>query len=155
MNFGFTTWPERQRDWDIKLTDNGGSQNHPMHSGFSAYFYESLGGIKPIYAAPGFKEFTVNPQFSNNITSSSVTVPTPYGSIQNSWNIDNSNFSMNLKVPFNTKAKLVLSSKELKSLKINGKKWRKFQKQNQTKINEKYLLLGSGNYLIEYQKTEN
>jgi len=155
MNLGFTTWPERQIDWNIKLTDNGGSQNHPMHSGFAAYFYESIGGIKPIYTAPGFKEFTVNPQFSNDITSSSVTVPTPYGNINNSWNIKNSNFSMNLQVPFNTKARLILSTEEVKSLKINGKKWNKFQKQNQTKTNGKYLLLGSGNYLIEYQKTEN
>lgn len=155
MNCGFTTWPERQIDWNIKLTDNGGSLNHPMHSGFSAYFYESIGGIKPIYTAPGFKEFTVNPQFSDDITSSSVTIPTPYGSIKNSWNINNSNFSMNLQVPFNTKARLVLSTEELKSLKINGQKWDKFQKQNQMKIGDKYLLLGSGNYSIEYQKTEN
>ena len=152
MNLGFTTWPERQIDWNIKLTDNGGSQNHPMHSGFAAYFYESIGGIKPIYTAPGFKEFTVNPQFSNGITSSSVIVPTPYGNINNSWKIKKSNFSMNLQVPFNTKARLVLSKQELKSLKINGKKWNKFQKQNQTKISDKYLVLGSGNYSIEYQK---
>ncbi len=155
MNLGFTTWPERQIDWNIKLTDNGGSLNHPMHSGFAAYFYESIGGIKPIDTAPGFKEFTVNPQFANDITSSSVTVPTPYGNIHNSWNINNSNFSMHLQVPFNTKAKLVLSTEELKSLKINEKKWNKFQKQNQTKIDGEYLLLGSGNYSIEYQKSEN
>lgn len=155
INSGFTTWPERQRDWDIKLEDNGGSQNHPMHSGFAAYFYESLGGIKPIYTAPGFKEFTVNPQFSNKITYSRVTVTSPYGNIHNSWNINNSNFSINLQIPFNTKARVVLSTEELKSLKINGKKWDKFQKHNQTKINNKYLLLGSGNYLIEYKKTEN
>ncbi|WP_418262515.1 family 78 glycoside hydrolase catalytic domain [Flavobacterium faecale] len=155
MNFGFTTWPERQIDWNIKFEDNGGSLNHPMHSGFAAYFYESLGGIKPIYSSPGFKEFTVNPQFSKNITSSSVTVPTPYGSINNSWKLTGSNFSMTLEVPFNTKARLVLSTEELKSLKINGEKWGKFQQQNQTKIGDKYFVLGSGNYSIEYPKTEN
>ncbi|WP_418262528.1 family 78 glycoside hydrolase catalytic domain [Flavobacterium faecale] len=152
INYGFTTWPERQFNWD-KEKELSNSLNHPMHSGFAAYFYESLGGIKPIYSAPGFKEFTVNPQFPNDITSSSVTIPTPYGMIKNSWNVKNANFTMNLEVPFNTKANVVLTDKELQSLKINGVPFAEFQKQNTIQIlNSSTLILGSGQYQMEYVK---
>ena len=105
-----------------------------MHSGFAAYFFESLGGIKATHEAPGYKEFTVNPIFPKYITKTSVNVPTPYGTIYNSWETNESNFLMNLKVPFNTKARVILSIEELKSLKINGDTLEKFQKTNKAEI---------------------
>ncbi len=37
MNSGFTTWPERQFEWE-KMEGPTNSLNHPMHSGFAAYF---------------------------------------------------------------------------------------------------------------------
>lgn len=150
MNYGFTTWPERQFYWE-EMTELTNSLNHPMHSGFAAYFFESLGGIKAIFETPGYKEFTVNPIFLKEITQTTVNVPTPYGIIYNSWETNESNFSMDLKVPFNTKARLMLSTEELKSLKINGGTWEQFQKKNKTEIiNNSVLVLGSGNYHIEY-----
>lgn len=122
-----------------------------MHSGFAAYFYESLGGIKSSYDKPGYKEFTVNPVSPKEITQTNVTIPTPYGNIKNSWEKTASNFSMNLAVPFNTKARITISDEELKSLKINGMNWEDYSKANKTKMeNNSELVLGSGNYRIEF-----
>lgn len=155
VNYGFTTWPERQFEWN-KEDELTHSLNHPMHSGFAAYFFEMLGGIKPVYNYPGFKEFTVNPIFPKEITQTTINVPTPYGNIHYSWDINNSIFSMNLHVPFNTKARLVLTKEDLKSLKINGYNWDKFQKDNNIDvIDDNVLVLGSGNYIIEKMKTGN
>jgi alpha-L-rhamnosidase len=152
MNYGFTTWPERQFYWD-EMEGLTNSLNHPMHSGFAAYFYESLGGIKSSYDKPGYKEFTVNPVSPESIASTSVNIPTPYGTIQNSWESDNSSFSMELNVPFNTKARVEISEEEQKTLKINGINWGDFQSANKTEIrNKSMLILGSGNYHIEYAK---
>ena len=152
MNSGFTTWPERQFEWE-KLQGPSNSLNHPMHSGFSAYFFESLGGIKSTFEAAGYKEFTVNPQFSNNITTTSVAIPSAYGMIKNSWKLSGAAFSMNLEVPFNTKARVVLTPKELQSLKINGVAFEAFQKENGTQIiDNSIVLLGSGQYQMEYVK---
>lgn len=154
MNYGFTTWPERQFYWD-EMEGLTNSLNHPMHSGFAAYFYESLGGIKSSYNKVGFKEFTVHPIAQKEITHASVNVPTPYGNIHNSWQIKDANFLMHLQVPFNTKARLALSVKELETLKINGEKWVEFRANYQTEvIDNSLLILGSGNYLIEYLKAE-
>ena len=152
MNYGFTTWPERQFEWEtMKGLTN--SLNHPMHSGFAAYFYECLGGIKSSPTSPGYKVFTVNPEFSTKITSTNVVVPTPYGNIKNEWKISGELLSINLKVPFNTKAKLILNAKELKSLKINNMEFHKFKKTYKLElVDQTSVLLGSGNYKIAYKK---
>lgn len=150
MNSGFTTWPERQFVWE-EMEGPTNSLNHPMHSGFAAYFYESLGGIKSSNLKAGYKEFIVNPKFPSQITSTKVEVPTPYGKIENSWTFNEPILSMNLKVPFNTKARLVLTSKEMESLKINGQIFNEFQNENQTETSDgNTIILGSGKYQIEY-----
>ncbi len=154
MNSGFTTWPERQFEWET-MEGPTNSLNHPMHSGFAAYFYESLGGIKSSTEAVGYKEFVVNPQFSKQITQTTVNIPTPYGTIHNNWEVHDANFSMTLEVPFNTKAKIILTQKELESLKINGVSFKDFQKENKSQtVYNSTLVLGSGKYTIEYFKSK-
>ena len=151
MNYGFTTWPERQFEWK-KMEGLTNSLNHPMHSGFAAYFHESLGGIKSTFQASGYKEFTVNPKFPEQITQTTVEIPTPYGKIQNSWEKKGANFLMNLHVPFNTKANVVLTKEEMESLLINGEKWEAFYKEHQMEVNDtSTIILGSGTYQIEYE----
>lgn len=151
LNYGFTTWPERQFEWEKKegLTN---SLNHPMHSGFAAYFFEMLAGIKPIYSKPGYKEFTVKPIFPSAINETNVDIPTPYGKIHNSWEITDDKLAMNLKVPFNTKARLLLSATELQSLTINGTPWNKFRDKYEVEIiYESAVVLGSGSYQLTYE----
>ena len=151
MNSGFTTWPERQFIWE-EMEGPSNSLNHPMHSGFAAYFYESLGGIKSTIENAGYKVFTVNPEFPKKITSTSVAVPSPFGTIKNDWKLEGNTLSMNLKIPFNTKAKVILTENELKSVKINGESLEDFKKENNIKVEEGAVVLGSGNYQIEYAK---
>ena len=152
MNSGFTTWPERQFIWE-KMEGPTNSLNHPMHSGFAAYFFESLGGINSSIENPGFKEFTVNPEFPSSLTSTSVTVPTPYGDIRNEWTSTGEKLSINLKVPFNTNGKLILNENELNSLQINGMSFDDFKKEQPVKIKGKTnVILGSGTYEISYNR---
>lgn len=152
MNSGFTTWPERQFQWE-KLEGPSNSLNHPMHSGFAAYFYESLAGIKSSESSPGYKMFFVNPEFPNAVTTTEVSVPTPYGDIVNKWNVRGDILRMNLEVPFNTKAKLLVTPLELKSLELNGKSVEDFKKHNKLDIVEGAAVIGSGKYHIEYSKS--
>jgi alpha-L-rhamnosidase len=149
MNSGFTTWPERQFIWE-EMEGPSNSLNHPMHSGFAAYFFESLGGIKSTTEKAGYKQFIVNPEFSSKITSTKVSVPTPFGDIKNNWTSEKGILTMNLEVPFNTNAKLILNQKELESLKINDTS---FDDTIEVAIRDKTnVILGSGYYKIEYKK---
>lgn len=154
MNAGFTTWPERQFEWE-KMEGPTNSLNHPMHSGFSAYFFESLGGIKPTFEAAGYQTFIVDPVFPKQITSTSVGVPTPYGQITNEWTVDEDKFSMNLSVPFNTKAIINISKEERNTLAINGKPWKTIQEEGLvTSSDMNSITIVSGNYLFEYEKRQ-
>lgn len=146
MNSGFTTWPERQFEWE-KMEGPTNSLNHPMHSGFSAYFYESLGGIKSSKNNPGFKEFIVDPQYPSQVTNTDVSVPTPYGAIHSKWSIQNGAFTMQLTVPFNTTALLPLSESQKSNMLINDTDWKTFAKETTT---ENEVRLGSGAYTITY-----
>ena len=151
-NSGFTTWPERQFIWE-EMEGPTNSLNHPMHSGFAAYFYESLGGIKSTTENAGFKVFTVNPEFPKTITSTSVVVPSPFGNIRNDWSLNDKTLGMNLTIPFNTKSKIILTDKEFESLQINGNSLEDFKKENEVIVDKESILIGSGNYKIEYIKS--
>ncbi|WP_298551340.1 alpha-L-rhamnosidase [uncultured Algibacter sp.] len=151
MNSGFTTWPERQFVWE-EMEGPTNSLNHPMHSGFAAYFYESLGGVKSSEDKPGYKAFTVNPEFPTAITKTEVVVPTPYGDITNNWMIKDEVLSMNLNVPFNTQARVLIAPSEFESLKINGASISEFKQNNPIEIENGFVILGSGDYTIAYSK---
>lgn len=146
MNYGFTTWPERQFYWDM-MPQLSNSLNHPMHSGFAAYFYEMIGGVQSSRQAPGYKEFYVNPVSPSGMTFAKVTVPTVYGNIKSDWEKKGDEFILNVSVPFNTKAHVSISQKQYDSLKINDKQISdspsiKYDSENQI------LILGSGDYKL-------
>ncbi|MFD1316394.1 alpha-L-rhamnosidase [Namhaeicola litoreus] len=152
MNSGFTTWPERQFLWETMVGPTN-SLNHPMHTGFSAYFYESLGGIKSSTVHPGYKEFFIKPEYSAKISETKVVIPTPYGKIVNEWEINNGNLTMRIDVPFNTKARLVLTKKELESLKINDLPFSEFQGSSMEAVKWlTHVFLGSGHYEVQFLK---
>ncbi|MFS4417379.1 alpha-L-rhamnosidase [Maribacter sp. 2307ULW6-5] len=145
---GFTTWPERQFIWE-EMEGPTNSLNHPMHSGFAAYFFEALGGLKPTAEHAGFKTFTVNPMAPSHITSNEISVDTPYGTIENNWTLKGNVFEMDLAVPFNSKALLPLTEKEKENLTINGENWQDISKLHS---DGNYVSLGSGTYKIRYTK---
>ncbi|NJB35104.1 alpha-L-rhamnosidase [Croceivirga sp. JEA036] len=145
MNSGFTTWPERQFVWE-EMEGPTNSLNHPMHSGFAAYFYESLGGIKSSKNNPGYKEFTVTPQFPTQIEHIDVSVPTPYGTIKNKWVNENGNVTMELEVPFNTTALFPFKDINKNSIQINNTSWKDYQDESLDKVK-----LGSGKYTITFK----
>ena len=148
MNYGFTTWPERQFFWD-DMAELSNSLNHPMHSGFAAFFYESLGGISSSREMVGYKEFNVDPVYSKTLTSTAVNVPTSYGLIKNQWERKDGKFTMNLQVPFNTKANITIPKEEFESVKINGKSISEYKNDNSIEITgESTLTIGSGTYSI-------
>lgn len=145
MNSGFTTWPERQFEWET-MEGPTNSLNHPMHSGFSAYFFESLGGVKSTVEAPGYKVFTVDPEFPSAITETAISVPTPYGAITNEWKVEDGVLKMELEVPFNTQAELVLSEKELRTLEVNGESGINMELERLGSN----IMLNAGKYEVQY-----
>jgi alpha-L-rhamnosidase len=138
LHTGFTTWPERQFDWstDIEFTN---SLNHPMHSGFAAYFYERLGGIRPVGDAPGYKEFIIDPAAPASIDHADTQITSPFGKIENKWVKADGRMTMELAIPFNTRARLPLSTAQPGTVTVNDEDWP-----------EGEGTLGSGRYVVSY-----
>jgi alpha-L-rhamnosidase len=152
MDYGFTTWPERQFEW-AEVDELTNSLNHPMHSGFAAYFYESLVGVKPAFDQPAYRRFTIDPQYPDQLDLASAQIPTPYGDIDFSWQEKDQEFSMEIAVPFNTEAEVSLTSTDQESLRINGISWTRWKNEHNISDGDaSSIVLGSGRYTLRYSR---
>tara|TARA_B100000809_G_C15140818_1_gene533267 strand:+ start:19284 stop:22121 length:2838 start_codon:yes stop_codon:yes gene_type:complete len=148
LNTGLNTWPERQWKWDSGIEWDR-SLNHPMQAGFTALFYESLAGIKPIPEFPGYKKFIVKPTLWKQLDHAGAEIQSPYGSILSKWRRIDSGATLELKVPFNTEAIVILPLKDGTTPEI--------QRENGTTIpvknfdKESGIILGSGSYTLLFE----
>jgi alpha-L-rhamnosidase len=141
---GLTTWPEVPRDWPKDQPYTPNSFNHPMHSGFAATFYESLGGIRPDSDAPGFRKIILHPTFVDGIEWVNVTHDSPYGTIASSWKRANDGVEWSFTIPANTSAELRIPAADGEDLLESGKHVRFLRSENGRAVFE----CAAGSYTI-------
>jgi alpha-L-rhamnosidase len=117
---GATTMWERWDGW----TETGGFQassmnsfNHYSFGGVGRWMYEGMEGITLDESHPGYKQFLLQPEFSNSITYVKGSIDSPYGKILSSWQLDRDNLIYDVTVPPNSTAIMTLpvSAAKLKS----------------------------------------
>ena len=148
INVGMTTWPERQWEWGSGIEWDR-SLNHPMHSGFAAFFYESLGGIKPLASHPGFKKFKIEPIFLDEVDFVKSSIESPHGKISVDWEKRETKIVLSVSIPFNTDAIIQLPLSASSTIEIRNDfdgEVVSFNGRFNTKTND--LVLGSGEYTI-------
>jgi len=91
-----------------KFSDNTFSHNHPMFGSVSQWFYNWLGGIEPAVDAIGFDRFTFQPQFLEGLDWVRCTYRSIRGPITCDWKREGDRVAMDLHVPVNTSATLIL-----------------------------------------------
>jgi alpha-L-rhamnosidase len=105
---GTTTW-ER---WDSMLPDgsiNPGemtSFNHYSFGSVADWIHQKIGGLAPGEA--GWKTVLVAPEPGGNITSANATYLSPYGVARSTWNVTDSGFKLEVQIPPNARADIVL-----------------------------------------------
>lgn len=109
MNAGLTTWPERQWEWSSDIEWDR-SLNHPMQSGFAAWFHESLGGIRPDPKNPGFKNILLKPHPSESLEWAKAEMQSMYGTIVSSWSQEQNTFQWEINIPPNSEATVYIPS---------------------------------------------
>lgn len=82
------------------------SRNHFALGSVVEWYYAYLGGIKP--QAPGFKKILVRPMPAKGLEWVRVDYNTPYGKLVSSWSKDGENFHMDITIPANTAAEVVV-----------------------------------------------
>jgi alpha-L-rhamnosidase len=108
LSKGATTIWER---WDFDTRDPGmNSEALLIQAGnLDAWFYETLAGIRP--AAPGFKRILIRPTVVGDLTWVKAHFDSPYGRIVSDWKIEGNQLTMDVTVPANTTATIVVPGK--------------------------------------------
>ncbi|MBN9382647.1 MAG: glycoside hydrolase family 78 protein [Chitinophagaceae bacterium] len=126
---GATTIWER---WDGIRPDgslqqaNMNSFNHYAYGAIGDWMYKVIAGINPVDTAPGYKKILLTPRPGGGLSYARAHLETLYGSVSSSWTYTNGRFTLDVDIPPNTTAILVLPGK-----------------------NERYQL-GSGTYHYDY-----
>jgi alpha-L-rhamnosidase len=106
-----TSWEE----WDGK-----GSRNHPMLGGGITWFYRKLAGMNADPEYPGYKHIIFRPQPSGDITFSSYSNLTPYGTASIKWEKVTGAFIMNIEVPVGSNATVYIPASKTDDITESG-----------------------------------
>ncbi|MBD5780046.1 family 78 glycoside hydrolase catalytic domain [Pelagicoccus sp. NFK12] len=116
---GFSTWPERQFNWGEEPRYRN-SMNHPMQGGFAAFFFEGIGGIRPLSSAGGYKGFELRPRLMGEIDWATTTKESPYGVIESDWKREGDRIFWQVSIPVNTQAEVYLPTPDVGSVLESG-----------------------------------
>lgn len=111
VKMGATTIWER---WDgIKpdgsfQTPGMNSYNHYAYGAIGDWMYRHMAGINSDPSAPGYKKINIIPKPGGGITNASGELNTPYGLVSSSWKIEGNVFKLDVQIPANTSATVVL-----------------------------------------------
>lgn len=153
VKMGATTIWER---WDGIKTDSTfqtpgmNSFNHYAYGAIGDWMYRTITGLKEV--APGYKQFTIAPKPGGKLTQASAELITAYGPAKSSWIMEDNLFKLDVVVPANTEAKVILpnaASKKITERAVDISKIKVIR--DVTSIgSDVQLSVGSGSYHFEY-----
>ena len=96
------------------------SRNHIMFGDISRWFYQTLAGINPDPAHPGFKHIILRPRPLPGLTWVKAEHDSPYGKIVSRWQTRDGRFTWNVTVPPNTTATAYVPGGNPADLRVSG-----------------------------------
>jgi alpha-L-rhamnosidase len=153
INQGATTIWER---WDGYVKGRGfqdAGMNSFCHYSIGAvgeWMYRTILGINPDEHFPGYKHFIIHPQPGGSLTWANGSYNSINGRIASEWKMEKGQFNLNLEIPVNTSATIILPTCSINSVRLNSKPVppgsvnTKYNAQNETALE-----LGSGKYQVE------
>ncbi|HET6383771.1 MAG TPA: glycoside hydrolase family 78 protein [Armatimonadota bacterium] len=111
INQGATTIWER---WDGWTKEHGfqtpamNSFNHYSLGSVGQWMYETVAGIAPDPAAPGYRHFFIRPEPGGGLTSARGAYESPYGRIESAWRLKDGRILMDVMIPPNSTATVTI-----------------------------------------------
>ncbi len=87
------------------------SNNHLMLGHLMEWFYSGLGGIDQEESSVGYKKIIIKPEMAGNISFSRTSYNSPYGEIRCNWDKQPDMIRINIEIPVNTTAKILIPVK--------------------------------------------
>ncbi len=97
------------------------SRIHNCYNSIGMWFYQSLGGIQPDPAAPGYKQFTIKPALVGDISWVKTRLNSVRGAIVSNWRKDGKKLNMAVVIPPNTTAIVYVPAKDQAGVTESGK----------------------------------
>jgi alpha-L-rhamnosidase len=119
VKMGATTIWER---WDGIKPDGSfqvpsmNSFNHYAYGAIGDWMYKNIVGITPVAENPGYKFILIAPKPGGGITSASGELETVYGKVKSSWTIADGVFKLDVIVPPNSNASILLPNSDKKEV---------------------------------------
>lgn len=97
------------------------SHNHCMLGHLAEWFYSGIGGIRADKNSVAFQRFIIHPEVVGDVRSADVSYESPYGKIENHWQLRPGVFECAVSVPVNTTALIYLPSTQQHTVTEGGK----------------------------------
>ncbi|MDT8389047.1 MAG: alpha-L-rhamnosidase C-terminal domain-containing protein [Lentisphaeria bacterium] len=101
---GATTLWECWGEEGHNKTHGARSLNHPFMGGYDNWFFNTLAGIRPDPAVPGFNHFFLKPHPVPGLSWIRCHYNCPQGRIESNWRLENGKFIWDIAVPEGTSA---------------------------------------------------
>ncbi|MBR6373097.1 MAG: family 78 glycoside hydrolase catalytic domain [Victivallales bacterium] len=85
-----------------------GSRNHIMFGDISAWMFRYLGGLNPVFEAPGFRTVDIKPCFPKKLDSFSACYKSRFGIIRSEWRRERRKIVCNFTIPRGVTANIAL-----------------------------------------------
>ena len=108
------------------------------------WFYAGLGGINQSPNSTGFRHLLINPQIVGDLGWVKTSFMTPQGLVKSEWNKIAEGLELNLSVPVNCKADVILPVKAGQRMFVNGSEVKFKMTQGKARLEG----LGSGNFVL-------
>ncbi|WP_306901736.1 family 78 glycoside hydrolase catalytic domain [Arthrobacter sp. B1I2] len=86
------------------------SLNHYSKGAVITFLHEYIAGIRPDENYPGYEQFSIEPKPGHGLRWARATMRTARGTITSSWHIQNSTFTLDVRVPAGCTAQVVMPS---------------------------------------------
>ena len=119
------------------------SFNHYAYGAIGDWMYKNIGGINQKKESTGYKNLIISPKPGGNISSSAIEFESVYGKVACSWYIEGKQMTMNVEVPPNTIADVIIPDIRRGDVSESGKKVA-------LDLNNTYKV-GSGKYSFSFE----
>jgi len=118
---GCTTWPEVELPPAEDAAWRGRSHNHPMQSGFAAWFHEGVAGIRPDPEKPGFGGLLMRPAAVKALEWVRASHDSLRGPIASEWRRDGKAFEWTIRLPPGSTARVQVPAGKASSATEGGR----------------------------------
>ncbi len=153
VKMGATTIWER---WDGQKTDSTfqdpgmNSFNHYAYGAIGDWMYRVSAGIETM--DPGYKHLLIQPHPTKKLTYSKASFISPYGKVLSGWERKGNKIVINLTIPANCKATVVIPADSSEKVTANGQNVAENKNFENIHVSGNTLIVeaGSGSYEFEY-----